>query len=277
MKPAKIKLEPEAIYRLGYTEAWGEVIGLLRRHRDRIAQDERLQVAFSQTLEGWFYTDWSGWDPIILNDALEKLYYLHLGGALQLDEAHILTALETLVAWYKTRDPQKAYQLARAYPAHPPFEAVIANQKTGSEKGGGHVYLGRDHRTSLFKSAQEERFFYAVRQVFPSFAVYPNVALSALLDFKGIGPALSGEEAAYFFRAVVDCVVFDQHQRYRPVYFFELDSIYHEDADQQHRDHMKDRILALAGQTLHRIRLDHTPATDDFIIAIRECIPSGER
>ncbi len=274
MKPDKPRLEAEAVYRLGYEEEWGQVINLLRRHRDQIAQDERLQIAFAQTLEGWFFTDWSAWDPIVLNDALEKLFYLYLGGALHLPERHVLTSVSVLVDWYKDRNLQKAYQLARAFPDQADFKPVIAkyNNTIINNKISGKPYKGRNLTTSLFKSKQEEQFFYAVRQVFPSFAVHPNVALSALVDFQAIQGRLSGEEAAYFFRAVVDCVVFDQHKRYVPVYFFELDSVYHEQADQQHRDHMKDRIISLAGKTVQRIRVDDNPSVDAYIRVLRQAL-----
>ena len=83
-----------------------------------------------------------------------------------------------------------------------------------------------NHTISLFKSNQEMQFFMGVRDVFQTFVVYPNVSLSCVIDFEKIKNDLSPEERSFFFRGIIDCVVFDQHNRYKPIKFFELDSIY---------------------------------------------------
>lgn len=92
------------------------------------------------------------------------------------------------------------------------------------------------------------------REAFATYLVYPNVSLSVLIDCVSIREQLAPDERDFFFRGQIDCVVFDQHDGYRPKAFFELDSTWH-DTDMQHRnDTRKDRILALAGQRLCRIR-----------------------
>jgi hypothetical protein len=63
----------------------------------------------------------------------------------------------------------------------------------------------------------------AVRENFQMFVVYPNVSLSCLIEFDKIKSNLSQEERNFFFRGIVDCVVFDQHESYKPIKFFELD------------------------------------------------------
>ncbi len=94
----------------------------------------------------------------------------------------------------------------------------------------------------------------AAREVFATYFVYPNVALSSLVDYDRLKAHRSGTERRYFFHARIDCVVFDQHDGYRPRFFFELDSPFHDADDRQMRDRHKNRILALAGQRLYRIR-----------------------
>ena len=126
------------------------------------------------------------------------------------------------------------------------------------------------HSLSLFKSDQEATFFHAVRIVFQTYTPYPNVALSSLIDFEAIRHRLSSEERDYFFKSIVDCVLFDPHDDYRPVYFFELDSGHHDAPDQQAKDACKDRIVAAAGHRLYRIRPQvHPVTTDDFMATLR--------
>ena len=129
----------------------------------------------------------------------------------------------------------------------------------------------RDATINLFKSQQEHDFFQALRQVFPRFDVYLNVGLSTLIDFGAIKEDLSQEERTFFFRGVVDCVVFDQFQDYKPVYFVELDSAYHDFEEQKLKDTYKDKILAMAGKKLYRIRKNSNEVgVKEFIQMIRD-------
>lgn len=108
---------------------------------------------------------------------------------------------------------------------------------------------------NLFKSIQESTFFYSIIDYYPNFMTYPNVSLSCLIDFKKIEEKLNINEKEYFFKAVIDCVVFKQdNNNFIPKYFFELDSIYHDKPEQKEKDIIKDKILGLAGQKLFRIR-----------------------
>lgn len=106
----------------------------------------------------------------------------------------------------------------------------------------------------LFKSQQEENFFEAVRRAFPTYNPYPNVALSSVLDINAFKNDLTPKELSYFFRAVVDSVVFDARDSYTPKFFFELDSIHHDSTQAQENDSMKDAIFKAANVKLTRIR-----------------------
>lgn len=106
----------------------------------------------------------------------------------------------------------------------------------------------------LFKSKQELNFFNAIREAFPTYHHYPNVALSCVIDFLLIKSSLTPQERDYFFRAIIDCVVFDSNKNYEPKYFFELDSSYHDSDKAKKNDDMKDHIFKLANVKLIRIR-----------------------
>jgi hypothetical protein len=130
-----------------------------------------------------------------------------------------------------------------------------------------------DASTGLFKSQQEYQFYKAVREVFQMFLVIPNVALNAVLSFDIIKNKLSVEERKYFFGALIDCVVIDTENNYKPIKFVELDSPYHDTEKQIQKDKLKDNILATAGQKLVRIRrTTYKEDEKDFIKLIRETI-----
>ncbi|WP_162549893.1 DUF2726 domain-containing protein [Hymenobacter nivis] len=130
-----------------------------------------------------------------------------------------------------------------------------------------------DSSISIFKSTQEYHFYKAVREVFQTFLVFPNVALSSIIDFNKIQDKLTNEEKNYFFKSLIDCVIIDTEDNYKPKRFIELDSKYHDTEAQKHKDAMKDRILAVAGQKLFRVRRTTYKENErDFTILIREIL-----
>jgi hypothetical protein len=112
-----------------------------------------------------------------------------------------------------------------------------------------------NHVIPLFKSKQEFEFFYAVRDYYPNYLTYPNVALSCVINYQKIQHHLNSHEKNYFFKAIIDNVVFIQSENnFEPKFYFELDSIYHDTEEQQSKDKIKDKFFSLAGQRLIRIR-----------------------
>ena len=113
---------------------------------------------------------------------------------------------------------------------------------------------GKIKTIRLFKSRQEQVFFEAVREAFPTYHPYPNVAVSCVIDYQAVKEHLGAEEREYFFKAVVDSVVFDSGNGYEPKFFIELDSHYHDNERAIRNDQMKDAIFQAANAKLIRIR-----------------------
>jgi hypothetical protein len=112
-----------------------------------------------------------------------------------------------------------------------------------------------NHMISLFKSKQEYEFFYAIREYYPNYFTYPNVAISCIIDYEKIKNNLIQKERDYFFKAIVDNVVYVQtNENFIPKFYFELDSIYHDLEAQKEKDKIKDKFFSLSGQKLIRIR-----------------------
>jgi hypothetical protein len=69
-----------------------------------------------------------------------------------------------------------------------------------------------------------------------------------------ISEQLTQRERDYFYKSVIDFVVFDQYRGYEPIYFLELDSVWHDLDKVEEKDKLKDRIFSIAGAKLIRIR-----------------------
>lgn len=151
-------------------------------------------------------------------------------------------------------------------------EAVAASLRENMTIRATDVRPGKAKTIRLFKSKQEEHFYEAVRRVFPTYHPYPNVALSCVLDYHAIKDSLSEQAKSYFFKAIVDSVVFDVGSGYEPKYFIELDSSFHDAAQAQANDKLKDDIFRAANTKLIRIRPLNSKASsiEEFEKLVRE-------
>ena len=252
--------DPEQLYRSAFAAQWDVGLDWLHRHGAAAAADDGLSRAARTFTDALLTTS----PTSALGAALEKLFLLHTGRLYRLTEPQFERVVERLVLHHHDR-PEAALGYARFCPGNARCAETIRHHgapvRQPVPSGEGHTVTQTRPRTDvpgatrpLFRSQQEADFFMAVRDVFAAYFAYPNVALSTLVDFEQVRERLSERERGFFFRGLVDCVVFDQHAGYRPVLFFELDSPLHDEAAQQDRDRIKDRVLALAGQRLYRIR-----------------------
>ena len=133
-------------------------------------------------------------------------------------------------------------------------EVVAASRRENMSIRATDVAQGKAQTIRLFKSKQEQNFYEAVRRVFPTYHPYPNVALSCVLDYAAIKDRLTEAQRGYFFRAIIDSVVFDAMSGYEPKYFIELDSSFHDSPQAAANDSLKDAIFKAANTKLIRIR-----------------------
>ena len=247
-------LDHERIYQLTHAEDWSALLTLIHEHPQAAAQDDLVQHALA-TFEEAFFGQLDAAESLSTPqaDVLERFILLHSGGIYRLDDERFATLVVRLVTWHLEQGADAtAAQYAPFCPDREPCTSLLNTSDTDTdpvhleprraavdhpERDRVHVTVTTPateatHSLSLFKSAQEAAFFHAVRTVFQTYTPYPNVALSSLIDFEAIRDHLSDDERAYFFKGIVDCVLFDPHDDYRPVHFFELDSAHHDDPDQ---------------------------------------------
>lgn len=278
----------ETLYRLLHDRQWDAVLQLVYTHRAALKEDPLLAHAASTAVEVLSRAlDEEG--PDALGDALQTLFLLHTGDLYPLPAERFGRVVEALVLRHAA-DPAAAAGYARHAPDRPACAAVLAAQPAPVPHSFPEQFrLDRTvpdrtvpDRTApdgaasavrgLFRSQQERTFFRAVRIVFPTHFAYPNVALSAFVTFDAVADGLSPAERSYFFRAVVDCGVFDPLADYYPVYLFEVDSPYHDADDRRSKDRMKDQILRAAGLSLYRIRPHAQASADAFAALLREAL-----
>ncbi|XWW48581.1 DUF2726 domain-containing protein (plasmid) [Fibrella sp. USSR17] len=215
---------------------------------------------------------------------MEQFHLLHIGPNFHftLPSVDVERLVEKIILGYRSTQIQSALRYAKRYQHLPisiellkEFEQTQPKVVEHTQKRTIHVTLNNDIESvdstiSLFKSGQEYEFYRAVREVYSTYLVFPNVAVSALVNFEQIKQFLDQNERNYFFKALVDCVVFDAENAFKPFKMLEIDSIYHDNQEQQIKDRMKDKIMAKAGQQLIRIRVKSRMSENDLTRLIRE-------
>ncbi len=271
MEASSTPADVEMLYRYAQAQAWTPALELIYRQRAALAVDPLWQHAAAILVQ-----ELHARLDEVSEAVLEQLFLLHTGRLYVLPEAIFTDLVAELVRRYTDR-PDLARRYARWCPTHPECARLLAAPEPETPWENLHGFAVRRHLPvqklsppSLFRSQQEFVFFQAVREVFPTYLVYPNVALSCLIDCERLADVLSETERRYALRALVDCAVFDPDDGYRPRYCFELDSPLHGAPARRQRDALKARMLQLAGLPLFCIRpLTGTVARDAFVALLR--------
>ncbi|SMC71318.1 DUF2726 domain-containing protein [Cellulophaga tyrosinoxydans] len=109
-----------------------------------------------------------------------------------------------------------------------------------------------DFSKSIFNSPQEKELYLASRRILKSEIILPNIALSSIINSKVI-ELLEKKTKTFFFHSTLDLCIVDS-ETFKPKFFIELDSSWHDKPKQIENDRMKDEIFEKAGMELHRLR-----------------------
>lgn len=278
-------MDREELFQLIFKKKWPEVMAAVYRHHREVASDDVSRLAV-QTFTDEFFAhlekDAIDEDTAV---ALQYIYLSHTEGRFKVDGPRYRSLVVNLAkSRLERNDLSGAYSYAKSLPEEKFCASVIKKYEDSLPKRVEHSQSHRikvtenrnvaevDGRRTLFRSKQEREFFAALKDVFHQHIVYPNVSVTSVVDFEKVRDRLTPEERDYFFRAIIDCVVFDYEDGlYQPILFYELDSAYHDDPIRKAKDTQKDRILAAAGQRLRRIRTTGAAINrEEFIKLIRE-------
>jgi hypothetical protein len=282
------------LYRLIQTKEWVSLIDVIHKNsRDQSFLKNQSIVNSLQIFEMQFCEDLeNSLKNANSQSVLEIVFQLHRGKTYKLSEHTFTQVVAKLAKIYEQQGSRKeAVTFAKICPNNPICAEIIKSYEESATTVVEHsqrykiqvttnetiISPNFDYTISLFRSKQEKNFFDAVRDIYQSFTIYPNVALSCVIDKDKIEPHLSEKECWFFLTSSIDCVVFDNFNNYKPILFFELDSDYHNTPKQIKNDGWKDKILGIAGHKLRRIRKidqnqDRDISKEEFIELIREII-----
>lgn len=109
-----------------------------------------------------------------------------------------------------------------------------------------------DFSKSIFNSPQEEELFFAAKSILSQEILLPNISLSTIINSK-ITELLENRTKTFFYKSTLDLCIVDK-KTFKPTFFLELDSSWHDKPKHIENDKMKDEIFEKAGLTLHRLR-----------------------
>ena len=258
-------LDQEELYSKLAKQDFNSLIGILHKHSREIKSDLLLsQAATVIAKELVRLAELTNEARLLIH--LEEYFTLIKMQYVDLDE-HVKRGVVIEIVKLLVDGSESQLEYARLYPGEPICAEsisratakqpnLIAHEQDYSIRLTANIQNERvtNARSPLFKSGDEQRMFLAFKRVFDTYQVYPNVAVSAVVSYDTIKDQLSREEADYFFKSVIDLVVFEPFQSYLPVHFFELDSVWHNSEKAERNDRMKDRIFTVAGLKLLRIR-----------------------
>ena len=276
-------INQEEVFQAIHKQHWDYLISFLHKNKRDIATDSLLTQAV-RTFVSEFLQHVGAYpiDRIDVIENLEKLWVIDQGKYYKLAPEE-LKAVTCQIVKRKKDKLIEAYNYAKLYPDETICIEVIETYEKLVPKNIEHSQSHRitvtesketanvDFTTNLFKCMQEIEFFYALKRTFETYQIYPNVSISCLLNWGLLKNDLTDDERKYFFTGIIDFVIFDQAEGFKPLHFFELDSPFHDNPDSQRKDKMKDSIFAKAGVKIRRVRKqDRNINEQEFIKLIRE-------
>lgn len=191
-----------------------------------------------------------------------QLYMLHHGKFFTFQDNQL--ELIVIQLCERTKNLEEAFFYASKFPNNPICSKIISEYNENKPEEVQHsqnekiqvneVKVNAQNLTkSIFNSKQERLLFFAIINCFPNYFIYPNVALSTIINSTLVDQVIEQPEKRFFFNSTVDFVIIDQFNDFKPVFAIELDSEWHRLNNQKERDEMKNRIFKAAGLPLYRI------------------------
>lgn len=272
----------EDLYKSMAANDWGFVYNFMK-HNNEYFKKNKLEF---ERVSGFIASEYIRYIPtekaVLILNLSQKLFILNRSGS-------VLFSIQQLINIEKLTlsvlDETEAYSFAKGFCIHSVEAKELLKNKKIKEQTSENIqdtteapidnaFPRLDWLAPLFKSSQELEFYQALKNLYPNYFIYPNVALSNIFNFDDICNNISSKQQDYFFKAVIDFVVYDPSDLHIPKYFFEVDSNYHDNPKAKIKDKMKDGIFLSANIPLHRIRLDEFTNTPrhEFTQKIQELI-----
>jgi len=275
----------EELFQLLQSKDWENLSSLLYDNYSILKSDPIVQFAIN-LYEKEFFSETYNLEPSERLISFKSPGVLIESGRIPFSGEFVATFIDEKLKLLKQTKCKTLFNFASSHQHRPIAKDILAELKESKPEiiadgirekvsiSANSIGTGKPKITSLFKSPQEQNFFEGVRLAFPTFHPYPNVALNSVIDFDSIKGGLNSHEREYFFKALIDCVVFDANQKYQPICFIELDSSFHNSEKAIKNDKMKNAIFNAANAKLIRIRAHDRKetTTDKFRQLVTEII-----
>ena len=256
---------PEKIFEGTLAKDWVPVLEVIQEHGDVRSTDPIFRQAVDTFITA-FLSAQKGPSFTAPTDAAisERILLFHSANRIKLRNPDLQMLVHRSLHYWQS-DTTRSIGLAKLLPNDSVCMAILA-ENVSSEHSVSDIAIserGSEHRVEasplsallpLFRSKQEEEFYHAVRSFYPQQLVGVNVSIHAIVNVEMARERLTKREMSFFFKGLLDTVVYNSDDGFRPMIAFEIDSPLHDDQNQIERDVIKDRILALAGLRLVRIR-----------------------
>ncbi|MGF1879286.1 DUF2726 domain-containing protein [Photobacterium frigidiphilum] len=258
----------EDFYRLMASQSWDEILRLAKTQQSTLKNNKLEWERICSFLESEFISYAEREKPVLISKLCFEYIKLNMAGYILLTETAALKIEEIGLKSFELQGDSEVLAFAKICRHSPLAKDIlsksekVSNPSSTSKTTQKKTHFPRtDWLNPLFKSSLESEFYQALKDVFPSYFIYPNVALSNIFDYDFISPSLSADEQSFYFKGVVDFVVYDPADEHMPKFFFEVDSFYHDRAEARSRDEKKDAIFNAANIQLHRIRAESDSLT----------------
>lgn len=254
----------EEFYMLMQEKKWSDILSLAKTKHRSLMQNQAEWFSICNILEKEFISYISNEKDILVGRLC--LEYLKLNHAKYINITELShKAIEDIgLSALEKSDPSTLIAFAKLCThSTNAIEIIEQTKKTKETTSNPTQQSSTPEKTKakrvdwlqpLFKSKLESEFYQALKNVFPTYFIYPNVAVSNIFEFNKIREHLEQDSKNYFLNAIVDFVVYDPTDNHTPKYFFEVDSIYHDSEKAKRNDALKNNIFSIANIELIRIR-----------------------
>jgi hypothetical protein len=254
-------MDREQVFQWLQKKDFKSLISFLKNGQKTVDEDPILQTAV-----GHFFTELISSSGNNQNsdtgEIFSQLYMLHHGKFFTFPDNQFELIVTQLCE--RTKNLEEAFFYALKFPDNPICLKIIIEynenkpqkvEHSQSEKIQVNEVKVNAHNltTGIFNSRQERLLFFALINCYPNYFIYPNVALSTIINSSLIDQVIEQSEKRFFFNSTVDFVIINQFNDFKPLFAIELDSEWHRLNNQKERDEIKNKIFKAAGLPLYRI------------------------
>lgn len=254
-------MEREQVFQWLQHKDFDNIVNFLKTGQKTVAEDTILQQAV-----GHFFNEVIGLTNQPASDntnfVFSQLFILHTQKFFTFSDEQFVSIVVHLAR--TSKKSEEAFFYASKVPDNAVCAEIIATHNENKPKEVEHNQTSKiqvheitstneNLTTSIFNSKQERLFFFALRNCFPTHYIYPNIALSTIINSAIVDNILAGSEKRFFYNTTIDFIVVDQFNDFKPIFAVELDSEWHRLHNQGDKDEIKNKILKAAGLTLYRI------------------------